>query len=1026
MLAHIARLSIRFRYAMLVLLVALLGTGVYSALRLPVDAVPDISPVQVVVLTPAPGLSAEEVERAVTFPIENALNGTPGLTQLRSVSRGDVSAVDVIFEDGTDPWFARRIVLERINAVTADLPDGVGPPVLGPLANGLGEIYQFVVRSEFHDAKQLRTLLDWEIIPALRSVPGVIEINSFGGELKQYHVVVQPDRLRSHGLTLGDVADALEAASATAKGGYVERGDESYTLRGVGLFGGIDDIGKVVLRTEPGRPPLLVEHIGKVTVGNTLPQGVVTYQGKEVAITGIVMMLQGSNSREVVYAVKDRVDEIRAKLPPGVEIEVVYDRADFVERALHTVMKNLGEGILIVTLVLPIFLGSMRGAIAVVLGIPASMSIAVLGMHFFGVTGDLMSLGAIDFGFLVDGPIVVLEAVLAAQISADLGKKQWLREARDVVGKVMRPVFFSVAIIMLVYLPLLGLEGVEGKMFRPMAITMACALAGALVYSVLFLPAMLALLKPAVKGHGPRWLTYLEGIYRRAVPVAVRWRWRLLGVSAFALAAAAMLIAGSGANFVPRIAEGDAVVTIRRAPSINLNMAEELDLKVQERLLEFPEVETTLAQTGRAEIAADPVGMDNTDILVGLRPREEWTSARDFDELSRRLKAAAESVPGTFASVSQPIEDRTNELISGSRADVQILLSGQKLEDLATASELVAAEVEDIEGTGDVRVERVLGLPNLTVKPDRAAMARHGVAMNDLLRAVEAARVGVDVGTVWEGHRRFGLRLLVPPHHPDKEGLGDLMVEGRDGNVRLSELSDLVESEGPAKIRRLDRVRSVRVEVNLRGRDLVSWVGEARRRVEQRVQLPRGVGIEWGGQFENFERASKRLAIIVPVALGVVFVMLIGMFADLRWAAAVFAVVPFAATGGLFGLFLRQLPFSIPAAVGFVALAGVAVLNGVVLTSKVREHFEAGMSRDRAIASGAVQTMRAVLTTGAVAALGFLPMALSTTAGSEVQRPLATVVVFGIGLSTIVTLFVLPGILRLMMPVAPRSEEDDV
>ena len=1031
MLDRIVTLSVRLRFPMLALLAVLIGTGVYAGLRLPIDAVPDISPVQVSVITSAPGLSAEQVERAVTFPIENALNGTPGLVELRSVSRGDTSSVTVIFEEGMDAWFTRQIILERIQQVIPDLPEGVGPPELAPLSNGLGEIYQFVLRSDFHTPKQLRTLLDWEVIPRLRSVPGVIEVNSFGGELKQYQVVVEPDRLHAHNLTVEDVAEAIRSASASASGGYVDRGAESYTLRAVGVFSGLDDIGAVVLQADVDRPPVLVRHVAELRVGAALPHGVVTFQGEELAVTGIIMMLQGSNSREVIYAVKDRVAEIQAELPPGVMIVPVYDRAEFVERALKTVMTNLAEGVLIVTLVLPLMLGSLRGAIAVVLAIPASASIALLGMHGFGVTGDLMSLGAIDFGFLVDGPIVVLEALLAATIAKhirpDMGPDERLRvrlEAmRETISKVMRPVFYSVAIIMLVYLPLLGLEGVEGKMFRPMAITMACALGGALIYSVLFLPAVLAVLNPEVKGHGPAWLVRLENGYGRIIGRAIRWRWRLLGVCSLAAAAGVVLLAGAGADFVPRIEEGDAMVTIRRAPSINLETARDLDLAVQQELRKFPEVERTLAMSGRPELATDPVGKDNTDILVALKPRAEWT-VTDFDELSLLFKNAAESVPGTFASVSQPIEDRTNELISGSRADVQIMLYGDDLYELTEVSDAIADIVSQVEGAGDVRVERVLGLPSITIEPDRAAMAMHGVSMQSVLAAVGAARVGLELGTVWEGPRRFGLRLLVPPRTSNAEALGDLVVEGRRGtNVPLSELAKVVESDGPASIRRENRVRTLRVEVNLRGRDLVSWVAEARALVDADVQLPSGMRASWGGQFENFERASARLAVIVPISLAIVFGMLMAMFQEARWAAAVFSIVPFAAAGGIFGLAVRELPFSIPAAVGFVALAGVAVLNGVVLTSKVREASTNGLPRERAIITGSVETMRAVLTTGAVAALGFLPMALATGAGSEVQRPLATVVVFGIGISTVVTLFVLPGLLRIFMPSDASASE---
>lgn len=1016
MLGRLVRLCISARGLVLALLVLLLAAGGWAASRLPIDAIPDVSPVQVSVLTEAPGYSADEIERAVTFPLENALNGVPGMVQLRSTSRGDISAISIVFEDGTDPWFARQAVFERIQQAAQDLPPGVGTPELAPLSNGLGEIFQFVLRSEIHSDRQLRTILDWQIGPRLRSVPGVIEVNAFGGQLKQYQVVLLPGRLRAHDLSVEDVAEALRRASATARGGYVDRGPEAYTLRATGRFEGEDGIRDVVLRSRPGAPPVLVRHVAEVRTGAALPQGVVTHDGEREAVTGIVMMLLGGNSREVVHAVKDEIEAIEADLPPGVVIEPVYDRADFVDRTVATVVTNLGEGVLIVTLVLTVLLGSVRGAIVVVIGIPASMSVALLGMRLTGVTGDLMSLGAIDFGFLVDGAIVVLEALLAVVAGRELRGELRKEVYAEAIGSVARPVAFAVAIIMLVYLPLLGLEGVEGKMFRPMAITMAFALLGALVYAVVFLPAMLVTFVPPPRRDPAAWLAPIERGYARLLQAAVQARWGLLALSAGALVMAGSALAGAGANFVPRIAEGDAVVTIRRAPSISLGEAKRLDLAAQRALRRFPEVEHTLAMTGRAEVATDPVGKDNTDILVSLAPDEAWVSASDLDELSVLFKDAVETeAPGSFASVSQPIEDRTNELISGSRADVQIMLHGEDLETLRELSERVAGVVRRIDGTGDVRVERVIGLPELVVVPDRAKMARHGVTMESALAAIEAARVGVPVGAVFEGHRRFELRLLAPPRNNSPAALGDLVVESHTGaSVPLSEIATVEEREGPAQIRRQDRERAVRVDVNLRGRDLVSWVSEAQATVGA-IDLPTGYRIEWGGQFENFERASKRLAIIVPLALGIVFAMLVGMFGQLRYAIAVFLVVPFATTGGIVGLLARDMPFSIPAAVGFIALAGVAVLNGVVLTSQVRDRLRAGASVQAAVIEGSTHTMRAVITTAAVAALGFLPMALAQSAGAEVQRPLATVVIFGIGVSTLMTMFVLPGILRIVL-----------
>ena len=1024
MLGALIDISIRLRYLMAGLLAALLVAGAIAAKNLPIDALPDISTIQVTVITEAPGMSALEVERNVTFPMENALNGVPGLDELRSVSRADISSITVVFRDGTDPWFARQLVFERMLQAKGDLPATIQTPILAPLSTGLGEIFQFVVRSPVHTRKQLRTMLEWEIVPRLRGVPGVIEVNSIGGDLKQYQVIVQPDRLAAYGLTIRELSQTLTGSNAIVSGGYIDRTAESFTLRAVGTFTSIEDIGNVVLKVSDGQP-VLVRHVAEVRDGSALRHGVVTFNGEDEAVAGIIMMLLGSNSRDVIYAVKDRVAEVQAELPAGVVIEAVYDRAEFVERTLSTVVKNILEGAAVVFLVLIVLLGSVRGALVCVLGIPASMSVALFGMHWAGVAGDLMSLGAIDFGFLVDGPIVLLEALIAAFAGQQLTTRERAHAYAESLSRVVRPVAFAVAIIMLVYIPLLSLEGVEGRLFKPMATTMAFALFGALVYSVVFLPALLALFVPPAKHGTSGWLRVLTRGYERALPWALTMRWPLLIGAAAALVVFGGIFAGKGADFVPRIDEGDMVVSLRRPPSINLTEAKRLDLEVQKILLGFPEVEGTLAFTGRAEVAIDPAGKDKTDIVVPLKPKEEWTTAHDLDALSVVFKDAIESqVPSTFVSISQPIEDRNNEIISGSRADIQIMVLGPDLLELKRIADSIAAAIRPVEGTGDLRVEQVLGMPELTVKPDRARLARYGVALEDALLAVEAARVGLPIGLVYEGQRRFDARLLVPPREPRPEALGDLFVETVDGHrVPLSEVALIEETEGPAQIRRQDRVRVVRVEVNLRGRDLVSWVGDAMAAVEQNVPLTPPYKVTWSGQFENFQRASQRLAVVVPICLVLIFGMLLWNFRDVRYAAAVFALVPFALIGGLAGLILRDMSFSIPAAVGFIALAGVAVLNGVVLASEVRGALDEGHSFDHALLKGSSHTMRAVLTTGAVAALGFLPMALATGAGSEVQRPLATTVVFGIGASTILTLFLLPALLRLVLRRERRDSE---
>ncbi len=1017
MFAKIVEVSIRLRRFVLTVLVVVLAAGGWAAATLPVDALPDVSTIQVSVLTTAPGLSPVEVERTITRPIENGLNGVPGNTEIRSISRAGLSAVTVVFTDSTNVWFARQLVLERLRGVEGDLPRTAQTPELAPVSTGLGEIYQFVVRSEHHSPTQLRTLLDWEIVPKLRSVQGVIEVNTQGGDLKQYQVVVDRTRLKAHHMTLSHVIDGLRAANLNVGGGYIERRGEAYTIRGQGMLRSEGEIADVVLRHDADGSPILVRTIGDVRVGAALRYGITTYNGKGEAVTGTVMMLLGANSRDVVHAVGERMTAIRKELPPGVMIDVVYDRADFVGRTLSTVLRNLAEGVLIVTLVLALFLGTLRGAFAVVMGIPASMAFALFGMHAFGVTGDLMSLGAIDFGFLVDGPIVILEAVITGAAGRELLGAARRGEYARISTTVARPVAFAVAIIMLVYVPLLSLQGVEGKMFRPMAITMACALFGALVYSVLFFPAMLVALVPPPKGHGPRWVGFLSDSYARISHRVIAWRWPLLSASTLALVVAGWFFARGGADFVPRIFEGDAVVTIRRAPSISLDEARKLDLASERVLHTFPEVVSTLGMTGRAEVAIDPVGNDNTDILLRLKPLEEWTSTHDFDDLSELFKNRIEQqVPGTFVSVSQPIEDRTNELISGSRADVSIKVFGDDLNEIAKLSDAIGERIKSVAGSGDVRVERILGQPVIQARADRARMARYGVKVEDAFAVISAAREGVKVGDVYEESRRFDLRVLHPPSEPTAEALGDLFVETATGrSVPLREVVALSEGDGPSSVRRQDRERTVRVDVNLRGRDLVSWVAEARAVVDAEFPMKSGYRVEWGGQFENFERAKKRLALVVPAAVAIIFGMLLLMFQRLRFAAAVFVVVPFSLTGGMIGLMARGLTFSLPAAVGFIALGGIAVLNGVVIATEVRRNLEEGMPLEAAIAQGTTTVVRAVLCTAAVAALGFLPMAYATTAGAEVQRPLATVVIVGILFGTVITLFVLPGVLRILL-----------
>ncbi len=1023
MLAKLIDLAIANRIMVSVVTVLLLCAGVVVVPRLPVDAVPDVTNTQVSVLTEAPGLSAEQVERLVTIPIELGLNGLPHLEELRSVTRGGLSAVTVVFEDGTDIWFARQIILERVREIEGDLPSSARAPQLGPVTTGLGEIYQFVLRSDRHTPMELRTMLQWDLAPRLRQVPGVIEVNPMGGAAKEFHVIIEPSRLAAYGLSLGEVVDALESNNVAVGGGWIERGAEQQVVRGESLLRDLDDIGSVVVSTDDSGTPVLVRQLGTVVVGQALPYGIVTRDGEGEAVTGIVMMRLGANSRDVVYAVHERVEEIRATLPEGVAIDVVYDRASFIGRTLRTVGINLIEGAALVGLVILIFLRSWRAALLVTLGIPFSMILAVMGMLAFGIDGSLMSLGAIDFGLLVDGPIVMVEAVLARfALDSVRAQKDPVGVVRESLQRVARPVVFSVLIILLVYVPLLSLEGVEGKMFRPMAATMGLALFGSVIFALLAFPAGAALMLKPNASHAHE-EGKLEGWYRRALVWAVPHRFALIAASCCALLATAPVAGSLGADFVPRIDEGDIVVAARRIPSIGFNEARRLDLEVERVLHRFPEVVTTVGMTGRAEVATDPVGLDNTDILVRLRPREEWTTAPDLDSLGEALKSAIEAeVPSTFVSISQPIEDRTNELISGSRADVAILLFGDDLVRMTDLARRMARTLRATPGAGDVRVERALGLPMLEVQVDRGRLSRYGLDADDVLSVVEASRQGRQVGQVYEGQRRFPLRVLLPPGETTPEGFASVPV-GAFGEqlVPLGVVADVSEVDGPSQVSRQGMSRRIRVEVNIRGRDLVSFVDDARARVSREVPLPEGYRLEWGGQFENFQRATARLAVVLPVSLLLIFGMLFFTFGGPRYAIAVFTGVPFALIGGILALASRGMPFSIPAAVGFIALCGIAVLNGVVMASEVQRRVLEGETVEYAVREGAVTVLRAMLLTASVAAIGFFPMAISSSAGSEVQRPLATAVIGGVFSSTLLGLFVLPGLLRIFAPAKPHE-----
>ncbi|MCC7540083.1 MAG: efflux RND transporter permease subunit [Deltaproteobacteria bacterium] len=1028
MMKRLLELCLQWRLLVLAFVVIVGVLGVRNALRLPIDAVPDVTNLQVQVLTTAPALGPLDVERTLTFPIESAMSGLPGVEQIRSVSRAGLSAVTIVFAEDTDLLRARQLVAERLTHAREDLPRDVSPE-LGPISSGLGEVLQLEVRSDrpcargqpdtdrCHSAMELRSTLDWFVAFELRSVPGVVEVNAFGGELKTYEVEVLPDRLRALDVSLNVLFEALERNNGTAGGGYLLRTGEQVLVRGEGRIQSLEEIGDVLVETRADGVPVRVRDVARLRFAPMLRQGAVTRDGRGEVVTGIVMMLVGANGREVVQRVKERIARIQPSLPPGVRLDVFYDRADLVNRTLETVATNLAEGALIVLAVLFLLLGSLRGGIIVALAIPFSMLVAFTGMHALGVSGNLMSLGAIDFGIVVDGSIIVVENAVVHLAAAARGRDRPLsyREAADVVlGStldVRRAALFGEAIIVLVYVPILTLAGIEGKMFKPMAITVLFALGGAFVASLTFVPVLVATFLRHGKAREPLLVRALHRVYAPALRTVMAWPKTVMLLALATLAGTTVVASRMGAEFVPRLDEGALAIQLLRLPSVSIEESVAGATRFERVMRTFPEVVTVISKTGRPEIATDPMGVELSDCIVILRPEREWTTARTREELVRAMSERLEArLPGMGFSFSQPIELRMAELISGTRSDVAITVYGDDLGTLERLSRRVQAAVRDVRGASDVRGEQLAGLPTLEVTVDRAAASRYGLNVRDALDAIEAVG-GREVGQVYEGERRYRLQVRIPAElREDPAQLRMLPVSGPEGPlVPLGQIATLSIVDSPASVSREAVRRRTTVEVNVRGRDLAGFVGEAQEHVRREVPMPPGYVVHWGGQFENLAAATERLAVAVPLALGLILVLLYMAFGELKASLLIFLNVPFAAVGGVLLLVARDMPFSISAAIGFIALFGIAVLNGVVLLTTIKKlRAEAGLSPRDAAREGAERRLRAVVMTATVAALGFLPMALSGSAGAEVQRPLATVVIGGLVSATLLTLFVLP------------------
>ena len=1008
-------LSLRYRFFTVVALLLVIVSGVWSLTNLTIDAVPDLTPVQVQILTRSPALGPIEVEQFITFPIETALSGIPGLQEVRSVSRYGLSAVTAIFEEHLDLYFVRQLVNERLTLATEHIPAAYGRPMMGPLSTGLGEVYQFTLTGMGHSPMFLRTLLEWDIGRRLRAVPGVVEVNIWGGETKQFQVVVEPSKLLAFNLTLKTVFDALAQNNALAGGGYIEHEREQYLIKGEAMASTITDLGQIVVSHGPGGVPIFIRDLGEVKEGAALRIGAATRMGEGETVIGMVQMLAGANAQQVVKRVKERVQEIQATLPPGVVIEPYYDRTLFVSKVINTVRNNLLEGGLLVIAILFSFLGDIRAGFIVALAIPLSMLMAFTGMYHAGISGNLMSLGAIDFGLLVDGSVVMIDNILRrlGNVTRQT-KEEKLATIQEAAREVLRPIVFAVGIIIVVYLPILSLIGLEGKMFRPMAMTVIFALAASLFFAVAGVPVLSYWFARARPNHEETWLIRrLRRLYRPWLAISLNRPAMVVipGILLFILSLA--LGFRLGIEFVPRLEEGDMAIQVWRLPSVSLTESVETALGVERALRQFPEVVQVVTRTGSPEVATDLMGVDMSDVFVILKPRNEWTTTTSKEALIEKFKTAVlAAVPGVGLSFTQPIEMRFNELIAGTRSDLAIKIFGEDLEVLRHQGDGVARALEQVPGAADVKVEQVTGVPRIRIIVDRDQIGRYGLSARDVLGIIEAARVGQTVGTVFQGQRRFDLIVrLSDETSAGPIALGNILIPTAHGElVPLSRVATIEVDEGPAQVSRENIQRRLVVEANIRGRDLGSFVTEAQQVIRDRVTLPPGYYLEWSGQFKHLQEAAQRLAVVVPITLLLIIAILSVIFGTIRPALLIFLNVPLALSGGILALWIRDLPLSISAVIGCVALFGIAVLNGVVLVSRIQRLETDGLPTRDAVAQGAMDRLRPVLMTALVASLGFLPMAVATSMGAEVQRPLATVVIGGLLTSTALTLFIIPAL----------------
>jgi len=1026
MLDKIIHYSIKNKLVIGLLTAALVVWGIYSFTKLPVDAVPDITNNQVQIITIAPSHSALDIERLVTFPVEQTMATIPGIEEIRSFSRYGLSVVTIVFKEHVEVYWARQQVNERLVMAADQIPSGVGKPELAPVTTGLGEIFQYIIRprkgfEEKYSPMELRTVQDWIVRRQLLGTEGVADVASFGGQLKQYEIAVDPDKLRGYNLSISDLFSALESNNQNTGGAYIDKKPNAYFIRSEGLIGSQEDIGKIVVSNTEAGMPVLIRDVAEVKFGYANRFGAMTYNNEGEVVGAVVMMLKGENSNAVVRRVKERMTQIEKTLPEGLEVDAFLDRSELVGRAIGTVEKNLIEGALIVIAVLIIFLGNLRAGLILASVIPLALLFAVSCMRLFGVSGNLMSLGAIDFGLIVDGAVIIVEATMhhlgLRTITQRLTQQEMDEEVYISASKIRTSAAFGEIIILIVYLPILTLVGVEGKMFKPMAQTVAFAILGAFILSLTYVPMMSALFLSKTPRHkrnfSDRLMKYFQKGYEPVIHSALRHKLPVVATALLLFVASLFAFINMGGEFLPTLDEGDFAVETRVLTGSSLSYTIDAAQKGSAVLVkEFPdEVLEVVAKIGSSEIPTDPMPIEACDLMVILKPRKEWKKASSREELAEKMGEALEVVPGVTFGFQQPIQMRFNELMTGVRQDVAVKIFGEDLQMLTELSQQVARVVSGVEGARDLYVEEVTGLPQIVVIINRDEIAKYGLSIATVNETINTAFAGQSAGLVYEGERRFDLVVRLSEQSRQKiEDVQNLFITSANGNqIPLSQLADVSFRMGPNQIQREDAKRRIIIGFNVRGRDVASVVKEIQQKIEQQIDLPPGYYATYGGQFENLQEAQARLSIAVPIALVLIFILLFLTFHSIKQALLIFTAIPMAAIGGVFALLLRGMPFSISAGVGFIALFGVAVLNGIVLVAEFNRLKKDGLhDLNELVLKGTAIRLRPVLMTASVASFGFLPMALATSAGAEVQRPLATVVIGGLLTSTLLTLIVLP------------------